>query len=109
MTFYDCKNEEERQKLRDDMLQTLYYQVIDMRSQVSNIERRVERIEKKLVYVGATQEERKYLNVDGTLNLDAVNDTCDNILALFGDKYIKEDKVENPTPNEVTDNGKIEG
>lgn len=113
MTFYDCKNEEERQKLRDDMLQTLYYQVIGMRSQVSDIESRVKRIEKKLVYVGATQEERKYLNVDGTLNLDAVNETCDNILALFGDKYIKEDVVSAPngerSTNEVVCNGENEG
>lgn len=100
MTFYDCKNEEERQKLRDDMLQTLYYQVIGMRSQVSDIESRVKKMEKKLVYVGATKEERKYLNVDGSLKLEAINETCDNILALFGDKYIK---------SEVVKNGEIEG
>lgn len=109
MTFFDCKNEEERQKHRDFMLEHMYHQVIAMRSEVCDIQTRVKAIEKKLVYVGATQEERKYLNVDGSLNLDAINDTCDGILALFGDKYIKEDKVENPTPNEVTDNGKIEG
>ena len=109
MTFYDCKNEEERNKHRDFMIEHMYHQVLATRNEVSEIRAKVRAIEQKLVYVGATQEERKYLNVDGTLNLDAVNDTCDNILALFGDKYIKEDKVENPTPNEVTDNGKIEG
>lgn len=112
-TFYECKTEEQKQALRDDMLQTMYYQVIGMRSQVSDIESRVKRIEKKLVYVGATQEERKYLNVDGTLNLDAVNETCDNILALFGDKYIKEDigSAQNGgrSTNEVVCNGENEG
>ena len=107
--FYECKTEEEKQTLRDMMLETIYYQMLATRNEVSEIRAKVRAIEQKLVYVGATQEERKYLNVDGTLNLDAINDTCDNILTLFGDKYIKEDKVENPTPNEVTDNGKNEG
>ena len=59
MTFYDCKNEEEKQKLRDDMLQTMYYQVIATRSEVAEIRAKVRAIEKKLVYVGATPEERK--------------------------------------------------
>ena len=100
-TFYDCKTEEERQALRDDMLQTMYYQVIATRSEVSEIRAKVRAIEQKLVYVGATKEERKYLNVDGTLKLEAINETCDNILALFGDKYIEK--------KEDLDNGKNEG
>lgn len=97
--FYDCKTEEEKQKLRDDMLQTMYYQVIGMRSEVSEIQNRVRRIEQKLVYVGATEAERKYINIDGTIKLEAINETCDNILALFGDKYVKE----------VIEDGKNEG
>lgn len=97
--FYECKTEEERQALRDDMLQTMYYQVIGMRKEVSDIQSRVHRMEQKLVYVGATPDERKYINVDGTLKLEAINEQCDNILNLFGDKYI----------DEVVDNGKIEG
>lgn len=108
-TFYECKTEEQKQALRDDMLQTMYYQVIATRSEVAEIRAKVKAIEKKLVYVGATQEERKYLNVDGTLNLDAINDTCDGILALFGDKYVKDDCPKVDTHNEVTDNGKNEG
>lgn len=105
--FYECKTEDEKQKLRDEMLEHMYYQVIATRSEVSEIRERVKRIEQKLVYVGATQEERKYINVDGTLNLEAVNDTCDNILTLFGDEYITS------SPNgirvdEVNDNGKDE-
>ena len=99
MTFYDCKNEEERQKLRDDMLQTMYYQVLATRSEVSDIQSRVKAIERKLVYVGATPEERKYINVDGSIKLDAINDMCDGVLALFGDKYVKE----------VIEDGKNEG
>ena len=69
-TFYECKTEEERQKLRDDMLQTIYYQVVGMREEVFEIKNRVRQIEQKLVYVGATPEERKYINVDGTIKLD---------------------------------------
>lgn len=97
--FYDCKTEEERQKLRDDMLEHMYYQTIATRNDVSEILGCVKRMEQKLIYVGATPAERQYINVDGSLNLEAVNDTCDNILALFGDRYIKE----------VVHNGKDEG
>ena len=99
MTFYDCKNEEDRQKLRDDMLQTMYYQVLATRAEVSEIQSKVKKIERKLVYVGATPEERKYINVDGSIKLDAINDMCDGVLALFGDKYVKE----------VIEDGKNEG
>ena len=89
-TFYECKTEEEKQKLRDDMLQTIYYQVVGMREEVFEIKNRVRQIEQKLVYVGATPEERKYINVDGTIKLDAISESCNNVLELFGDKYIKE-------------------
>lgn len=92
MTFYECKTEEEKQKLRDSMLETIYYQTIATRSEVSEIRARVKRIEQKLVYVGATPEERKYLNIDGSINYDAINDTCEHILELFGDKYVSEVK-----------------
>lgn len=97
--FYECKTEEEKQKLRDNMLEMIYHQMIATRREVGEIRDRVKRIEQKLVYVGATQEERKYLNVDGTIKLEAINETCDNILELFGDKYI----------NEVIEDGKDEG
>lgn len=89
-TFYQCTTEEERQKLRDDMLQAIYYQVVGMREEVFEIQNRVRRIEQKLVYVGATPEERKYINVDGTVKLEAINESCNNVLKLFGDKYVKE-------------------
>ena len=89
-TFYECKTEEERQALRDSMLETIYYQTIATRNEVSEIRAKVRKIEQKLVYVGATPEERKYINVDGTLKLEAINETCDNILKLFGDKYVNE-------------------
>ena len=89
-TFYDCKTEEERKELRDSMLETIYYQMLATRNEVSEIRAKVRKIEQKLVYVGATPEERKYINVDGTLKLDAINETCDNILKLFGDKYVNE-------------------
>lgn len=98
-TFYDCKTEEERQALRDSMIETIYYQTIATRNEVSEIRAKVRKIEQKLVYVGATPEERKYINVDGTLKLDAINETCDNILKLFGDKYV----------SEVIEDGKVEG
>ena len=98
-TFYDCKTEEERQALRDSMIETIYYQMIATRNEVSEIRAKVRKIEQKLVYVGATKEERKYINVDGTLKLDAINETCDNILKLFGDKYV----------SEVIEDGKVEG
>ena len=88
--FYECKTEEERQALRDSMLETIYYQMLATRNEVSEIRAKVRKIEQKLVYVGATPEERKYINVDGTLKLDAINETCDNILKLFGDKYVNE-------------------
>lgn len=97
--FYECKTEEEKQTLRDMMLETIYYQMISTRSEVSEIRSRVKRIEQKLVYVGATEEERKYINVDGSIKLEAINETCDNILELFGDKYVKE----------VIEDGKDEG
>ena len=90
--FYECKTEEEKQKLRDSMLETIYYQTIATRSEVSEIRARVKRIEQKLVYVGATPEERKFINVDGTIKLDAINETCNHILELFGDKYVSEVK-----------------
>ena len=89
-TFYDCKTEEERKALRDSMLETIYYQMIATRNEVSEIRSKVRKIEQKLLYVAATPEERKYINVDGTLKLDAINETCDNILKLFGDKYVNE-------------------
>ena len=79
-TFFDCKTEEQKQALRDDMLQTMYYQVIGMRSEVSDIQSRVKAIEQKLVYVGATQEERQFINVDGSIKLDAINEMCDGVL-----------------------------
>ena len=97
--FYECKTEEEKQEIRDRMLETIYYQTIATRSEVSEIRAKVRQIEQKLVYVGATPEERKYINVDGTIKLDAINETCDNILKLFGDKYVKE----------VIEDGKVEG
>ena len=92
--FYECKTEEERQEIRDEMLETIYYQMLATRNEVAEIRAKVRKIEQKLVYVGATEEERKYINVDGTIKLDAINETCDHILELFGDKYV----------NEVTDN-----
>lgn len=97
-TFFECKTEEEKQKLRDGMLEMIYHQTIATRREVAEIRDRVKRIEQKLVYVGATQEERKYINVDGTIKLEAINETCNNILELFGDKYI----------NEVIEDGKDE-
>ena len=92
--FYECKTEEEKQEIRDEMLETIYYQTIATRNEVAEIRAKVRKIEQKLVYVGATPEERKYINVDGTIKLDKINETCDHILELFGDKYV----------NEVTDN-----
>lgn len=97
-TFYDCKDEAEKQRLRDGMLEMIYHQTIATRREVAEIRDRVKRIEQKLVYVGATPEERKYINVDGTIKLEAINETCNNILELFGDKYI----------NEVIEDGKDE-
>lgn len=97
--FYECKTEEKRQELRDRMLETIYYQTITTRSEVSEIRAKVRKIEQKLVYVGATPEERKYINVDGSIKLEAINETCDHILDLFGDKYDKE----------VIEDGKDEG
>lgn len=91
--FYECKTEEERQELRDRMLENIYYQTVATRNEVSEIRENVKKIEQKLVYVGATQEERKYVNVDGTIKLDAINETCDNILKMFGNNV-----------SEVTDN-----
>lgn len=99
--FYECKTEEQKQELRDSMLEHMYHQMIATRSEVAEIRDKVRAIEQKLVYVGATKEERKYLNVDGTLKLEAINETCDNILALFGDKYIEK--------KEDLDNGENEG
>lgn len=98
-TFFDCKTEEQKQALREDMLQTMYYQVIGMRSEVSDIQSRVKAIERKLVYVGATQEERQFINVDGSIKLDAINEMCDGVLELFENKYLKE----------VLEDGKNEG
>ena len=91
--FYECKTEEERQELRDIMLENIYYQTVATRNEVSEIRENVKKIEQKLVYVGATPEERKYVNVDGTIKLDAINETCDNILKMFGNNV-----------SEVTDN-----
>ena len=98
-TFYDCKTEEERKELRDGMLETIYYQMLATRNEVAEIRAKVRKIEQKLVYVGATPEERKYSSGDGTLKLDAINETCDNILKLFGDKQV----------SEVIEDGKDEG
>ena len=97
--FYECKTEEEKQEIRDRMLETIYYQTIATRNEVSEIRAKVRKIEQKLVYVGATPEERKFINIDGTIKLDAINETCDHILELFGDKYV----------SEVIEDGKDEG
>ena len=91
--FYECKTEEERHELRARMLETIYYQMLATRNEVAEIRAKVRKIEQKLVYVGATPEERKYINVDGTIKLDAINETCDNILKMFGNNV-----------SEVTDN-----
>ena len=97
--FYECKTEEEKQELRDSMLETIYYQTLATRNEVAEIRAKVRKIEQKLVYVGATPEERKFINVDGTIKLDKINECCDNILKLFGDKYV----------SEVIEDGKDEG
>lgn len=81
-TFYDCKTEDEKQKLRDDMLLQIVCQMQVTRNEVAAIKRCVERMEQKLVYVGATQEERKYLNIDGSLKLDVIDGMCDHILQI---------------------------
>lgn len=88
--LYECKTNEEKQKLRDEMLEHMYYQMLAARREVSQIKNCVDRMEQKLIYVGATSEERKFLNVDGSLNVDAVNDSCDNVLGLFGTEYMEE-------------------
>ena len=59
-----------------------------MKEQVTDIQKRVKDIEEKLVYVCATPEERKYLNIDGSINYDAINETCERILDLFGYEFI---------------------
>ena len=87
-TFYECKTEEEKQMLRDSMLKIMYYHTVNTRNDVLEILNKIKKIEQKLVYVGATPEERKYINVDGTIKYEAINETCDHILELFGDKYI---------------------
>ena len=97
--FYECKTEEEKQEIRDEMLETIYYQMLATRNEVAEIRAKVRKIEQKLVYVGATEEERKFINVDGTIKLDKINECCDNILKLFGDKYV----------SEVIEDGKDEG
>lgn len=93
--FYECKTNEEKQGLRDEMLEHMYYQMLAARREVSQIKNCVRRMEQKLIYVGATPDERRFLNVDGSLNLDAVNDSCDKILELFGDKYTEGEKNAN--------------
>ena len=46
-TFYECKTEEEKQELRDGMLETIYYQTIATRNEVSEIRAKVRKIEQK--------------------------------------------------------------
>ena len=89
-TFANCETDYETNELRDRYIESMYCIVTDMREQVKDIQKRVKDIEQKLVYVGATPEERKYINVDGTIKLDAISESCNNVLELFGDKYIKE-------------------
>ena len=48
-TFYDCKTEEEKQALRDMMLETIYCQMISTRNEVSEIREKVRKIEQKEV------------------------------------------------------------
>lgn len=105
--FYECKTEEQKQELRDEMLEHMYYQTLAARKEVADIKRCVERMEQKLVYVGATEEERKFLNVDGTLKYDAINESCDRVLALFGDKYVAENSAVKKA--EVKDNASVNG
>lgn len=89
-SFIDCKTEKEKQELRDSMLQHMYYQLIATRSEVAYIKKTVKQIERKLNYVGATQEEREFLNADGTVNYGNIIDNCNRVIDLFEDKY-KED------------------
>ena len=88
-SFIDCKTEKEKQEqeLRDAILQHMYYQLIDTRSEVAYIKKTVKRIERKLNYVGATQEEREFLNADGTVNYESIIDKCNRVIDLFEDKY----------------------
>ena len=92
-TFKDCETDYEVNELRDRYIESLYCIVTDMREQVTDIQKRVKDIERKLVYVGATPEERKYINVDGSIKYDIINETCDHILDLFGDEFIDKEGV----------------
>ena len=90
--FYECKTEKEKQEIRDNMLETIYYQMLATRNEVSEIREKVRKIEQKLVYIGATPEERKFINVDGTIKLDKIKECCDNVSQLFEDKNVSEVK-----------------
>ena len=101
MYFDECKTQEEKQNQMEHYIEAMYLHLVnqsgilsEINAKLTTVVDKVNATHTKLNYVGATEDERQFLNNDGTLNVESVNKLCDDILEEF-----KTDEMEG------TDNG----
>lgn len=70
--FHECKTEEERQKLRDHYLETVYHQTIIQNTTLSKIQEQLSDIRRHMDYLAMSEDTRKYINEDKTMNFEAI-------------------------------------
>lgn len=78
-----------------------YHQVLAIHRETAKIESRLDAMDDKLdkimgrlEYLCATDDERKYLYQDGSVNYDAISKSCDNINSEMLEMRIKNEKRE---------------
>lgn len=75
----ECRNEAEKQELRDWMLEHMYYQTLAIHNKVADTMEMVKEIKGNVNYLMASDSERQYMNCDGTANLNAITELCDKV------------------------------
>ena len=74
--FRECKTEEEKQLLRDEMLEHMYHQALECHHKIAQVKDMIDDLRIHIDFLSLPAEVRKYKNEDGSINRDAFIELC---------------------------------